>query len=311
LELHDIQDLLKNLKDDNTSGAREFIDKALDIIRRQLKLIEDPYKDITQELIPLLIQIIESRPSMAPLINTIGYLINDLKVLNKFVIEERLNRFKIDRKKREGLLELNFNNFLKEYNKIHLKVMLISYSSTIINSLLKKKEFNFKFYVLESRPLLEGQRVAEILSSQFETHLIIDAAIGNFIDEIDIVLIGVDSILDDGSIINKIGTFPLALFASTRKVDVYAVCDSYKYNLKSHYGYDVLIEAKPISEVYNKEITNKFLEVHNYYFDITPPKYITKIISDFGVLNIPDFLKKVRKSLPIEWFKYFLNNKEI
>ena len=62
--------------------------------------------------------------------------------------------------------------------------MTISYSSTIINLLLKNKESNFEIYVLESRPLLEGQRVAETLSPHFKTHLIIDAAIGTFIDEI-------------------------------------------------------------------------------------------------------------------------------
>ena len=84
--------------------------------------------------------------------------------------------------------------------------MLISYSSTIINLLLKSKKYNFEIYVSESRPLFEGQRVAETLSPYFKTHLIIDAAIGTFIDEIDLVLIGVDSILVDGSIVNKVGT---------------------------------------------------------------------------------------------------------
>lgn len=124
-------------------------------------------------------------------------------------------------------------------------------------------------------------------------------------------MIDVDSILNDGSIINKIGIFPLSLLASTKKIDVFAVCDSYKYNLKNHHGYSVLIEEKPIKEVYNKEMSNKLLEVHNYYFDITPPEYISGIISDLGVLSIQNFLQKVKKSLPIKWFKYFLSNKEI
>ncbi|MFX1597113.1 MAG: hypothetical protein ACFFBK_13740, partial [Promethearchaeota archaeon] len=56
---------------------------------------------------------------------------------------------------------------------------------------------------------------------------------------------------------------------------------------------------------------NKFLEVHNFYFEITPPEYISGIISELGILTIKEFLEKVKKILPIEWFKYFLNNKEI
>ncbi|MFW9824663.1 MAG: hypothetical protein ACFFE4_17095, partial [Candidatus Thorarchaeota archaeon] len=74
--------------------------------------------------------------------------------------------------------------------------------------------------------------------------------------------------------------------------------------------HQILIEEKPIREIYDKKITGK-LEIHNYYFDITPPQYITGIISDLGVLSMKNFLEKVIEKLPIEWFKYFLNNKEV
>jgi len=311
LQIQNIQNLLRELREDNTSGANEFIDKALEIIKFQLSLTQDPHKDIKEEMMIFSKQIIDSRPSMAPLINTIGYLIHDLEIINKNRIEERLIQFQIDREKRRETLELNFHTFLEENKRVPLKIMLISYSSTIINLLLKNKEFNFEIYVLESRPLLEGQRVAEILSPHFKTHLIIDVAMGTYIDEIDLVLVGADSILIDGSVVNKIGTFPLAVLANARKINVYVACDSYKYNLKSHYRYSILIAEKPLKEVYDKQITNNFLEVHNYYFDITPAKYISGIISDLGVLDNKEFLDKVKKALPTEWFKYFINNKKI
>jgi len=309
LQIQDIQELLRELREDNISGANEIIDKALEIIKFQLSLTGDLQKDITKEMMHLLRQIVNARPSMAPLINMVGYIIHDLERINKKLIEERLIQFLVEREKRKELLELYFHSFLEEKKKESLKIMLISYSSTIISLLLKIKEFNFEIYVLESRPLLEGQRVAEILSPYFKTHLIIDAAIGTFIDEIDLILVGVDSILVDGSIVNKIGTYTLAVLANRKNVDVYVVCDSYKYNLKSHFGQSILIEEKPIKEVYNKEITNKFLEVHNYYFDITPPENISGFISDLGILSSKEFLEVVKDSLPIEWFKYFLDNK--
>lgn len=62
-----------------------------------------------------------------------------------------------------------------------------------------------------------------------------------------------------------------------------------------------------MTRIYNKEITNKLLEVHNYYFDITPDN-ITGIISDLGVLSTQKFVEKVKQSVPIEWFKYFLKD---
>ena len=308
METQNIQELLRELKDDNTSGANEFIDKALEIIKFQLRLTRDPHKDIREEIFNLSKRIIDTRPSMAPLINTIGYLIHDLGKVNKSIIEERLNQFNIYREKIKESLEYAFHTFLKGIKKIPLKVMLISYSSTIINLLLQNKDFNIDIYVLESRPLLEGHKVTEILSTYFKTHLIVDAAMGKFIEQIDLVLIGVDSILEDGSIINKIGTYPLAVLADSRKIDVYAITDSLKYNLKSHFGIEIMIERKPIEEIYDKEIKNTSLEVHNYYFDVTPPIYITGIISNYGILKIHEFLEKVKKDLPIEWFKYFLDN---
>jgi len=247
---------------------------------------------------------------MAPLINTIGYLIADMNHITKKNISQRVIQFNNDRKKRKKNLEDIFHKFLSNNYKDKLRIMLISYSSTIIDLLIKYKNYNFELYVLESRPLLEGHRTAEILSQYFKTHLILDAAIGKFINQIDLVLIGIDSILKDGSIINKIGTKPLATLAYENNVDVYAIGDSFKYNLKSHYGQKVSIENKPISEVYDKEIPNENLEVHNYYFDITPPKYITGIISDLGALEIPKFLSEVKKVLPIKWFKSFLDDKE-
>ncbi|MFX1600091.1 MAG: hypothetical protein ACFFB6_05790, partial [Promethearchaeota archaeon] len=170
------QNLLRELVEDNTSGATEFIDKALEIIRIQLELTTDQYKDIKEEIIYISKQIINSRPSMAPLINTIGYLIHDLENINKKILEKRLNNFNLDRKKRDESFERIFNTFLKRKKKFPLKIMLISYSSTIINLLLKNKEFNIEIFVLESRPLLEGRKTAEILSQHFKTHLIVDAA---------------------------------------------------------------------------------------------------------------------------------------
>jgi len=184
--------------------------------------------------------------------------------------------------------------------------MLISYSTTIIKCLKESNRNNFTFYILEARPLLEGRRTAELLSTEFDTHLITDSSMGKFINSVDIVLLGIDSILRDGSIVNKIGSHPLACIAKDNDKEVFAVGDSYKYNLKSHYGQEVILEDKPIYEVYSKKIKKNLMHVHNYYFDITPSKYLNGIISDLGVLPIPDFLEQVVKAIPLEWFKSFL-----
>lgn len=307
----DVQRKLSELRADNSSGASELVFKALEIVKSQLELIEDPNENIEDLIIDLAKEIIDSRPTMAPLINTIGCILQNSVPLNKNTIKKSLRQFETDRISRNRALEESFHEFLNLYAKSHCRLMLISYSSTIVNLLKKFNKFNLEIYVLESRPLFEGRKTAEILSKYFKTHLIIDAAMGKFIDQIDLVLIGVDSILEDGSIINKIGSHPLALLAEIYKKKVYAICDTFKYNLRSHFGYPILIEEKPSDEIYSEELFNGLLEVHNYYFDITSPKYLSGIITNLGVLSVKDFLKKVQQDLPIDWFKYFIHNKKI
>ena len=298
--------MIRDLKLDKTSGASELIEIALEILKTQLDSIKDSQMDITDVIFKLSHELLKVRPSMAPIINTIGYFLHDLEFYTKKNLLERYNTYPQERERIEKALSSSFHSFLDNYSGKKLKIMLISYSTTIIKCLKENKTNDFSFYILEARPLLEGRRTAEILSLDFETHLIPDSAMGKFIDSIDFVLLGIDSILRDGSIVNKIGSYPLACIAAANNKEVYVIGDSYKYNLKSHYGKELVIESKPNYEVYSKKIKNKLFNVHNYYFDITPSKYLNGIISDLGVLSIPEFLEKVKNIIPLEWFKSFL-----
>jgi ribose 1,5-bisphosphate isomerase len=303
-----IKNQLKNLRQNNVSGASELIESVLNIIELQLNLIPSNKKDIKEDIFELSKEIFNSRPSMAPLINTIGFLVHDAPIITNELIRERIDLYKKDKIERFITLEKNFRDFIRTRGKDKYSIMLISFSSTINNLLLKNTDLNLEFYILESRPLLEGRRVAEILSEHFKVNLIIDAASGKFLDQVDLVLIGVDSILEDGSILNKIGTYPLAVIAKTKKINVFVVGDSFKYNLRSHYGQNVLIEKKSSKEIYDQS-PNRNFEIHNYYFDITPSEYIDGIISDLGILSIQAFVDRVKDYLPINWFKYFINDK--
>jgi translation initiation factor 2B subunit (eIF-2B alpha/beta/delta family) len=274
--------MIRDLHLDKTSGASELVETALEIFKSQLDSIKDPETDIKDTIIELSRELLNVRPSMAPIINTIGYFLHDLGYFNKKDLLERFEIFYQNREKRIRALFASFNSFLEDYKDKHLNFMLISYSTTILKCIQQSGRKNFTFYILEARPLLEGRRTAEKLSSDYETHLITDSSMGKFIKSVDVVLIGIDSIL------------------------LFAVGDSYKYNLKSHFGKEIIVEDKPIYEVYNKRIKKEKFHVHNYYFDITPSKYINGIISDLGMLTIHEFLDEVVKVIPLDWFKAFL-----
>jgi translation initiation factor 2B subunit (eIF-2B alpha/beta/delta family) len=304
MDKSNIERLLRKLRENKSSGASELIEDALGIITVQLDLLEDRNMDITKEIYILFKKIIDSRPTMAPLINCIGYILQDVNIITKSTLENRIKQFKDNEIKKKKALENYFRKFLEEREKKLKKIMLISYSSTVLNLLEKNNDLNLEIFVLESRPLLEGRNTARFLSKYFKTTLMIDAAMGKFLEQTNLVLIGVDSILRDGSIINKIGSYPLTALSKLNNIDVYAVGDSYKYNLRSHYGHEILIEKKLSSEVFDiRDDTN--IDVVNYYFEVIPSKYISGIISDLGVITIQEFIERVKNNLPIEWFKDF------
>ena len=294
---------IEMLRNDNLSGASELSTKAVEIIKSMLKELNSE-KNLESLLKELCSQIINARPSMAPLINTIGYLYDNIHEYTVDSLNSVIEKLYAHKSMIKDRLERNFEIFIHELNYSKPKIMLISYSSTIINLLNNLENNDFKFYILESRPLNEGQKTAEILGDKFETHLIIDAAIGKFMNDIDVVLIGIDSILENGNIVNKIGTYPLSVLATNNGKPVYAIGDSLKYNLRNHFGLPVEIVKKPSIEVIGRKEHNFLVE--NFYFDITPAKFIHRIISDLGILIPKKFIEEVKKSIPLDWFNNFM-----
>ena len=68
---------IEMLRNDNLSGASELSTKAVEIIKSMLKELNSE-KNLESLLKELCSQIINARPSMAPLINTIGYLYDNI-----------------------------------------------------------------------------------------------------------------------------------------------------------------------------------------------------------------------------------------
>ena len=76
----------------------------------------------------------------------------------------------------------------------------------------------------EARPLNEGVRTARRLAEKgVSVTLITDAQMGLFVREAEAVVVGADSVLPDGSLVNKIGTHLLALAAREAKVPFYVM----------------------------------------------------------------------------------------
>lgn len=274
------------IKNDKTHGAswlaREAVD-VLSIASREYK--PGNIKDYLNKMKTLSLQLMNIRPSMGTINNRVGDIL--FRLIKNSKTTSNLEDIKIFVNKEIKILNKNAERNIIDVSKNciklfpdHCKILTHSYSSTIIEAIKfaydNKKEI--QVIVTESRPLLEGRKTAKELSEYgIPTTLVTDAAAGFFAKQVDIVLVGADSLLTNGDIINKAGTYPVVLSAAYQGIPVFIAADTGKINLRSYFT-QILLEEKDTSEIWNKQPPN--VSIRNLYFDTTPKFFITRIITE-------------------------------
>jgi translation initiation factor 2B subunit (eIF-2B alpha/beta/delta family) len=163
-------------------------------------------------------------------------------------------------------------------------VMSHSYSSTVLSVLTTEATRDRRVIVCEGRPLYEGRRLAERLADAgLAVTLITDAQAGAFMAEARAVLVGADAVLADGSLINKAGTYLLALAAQDRGLPFYVACEALKVSTEQGWGTVVAPEEKEPEEVVPEGMPG--VSVRNVYFDRTPARLIASVITEDGVFR--------------------------
>ncbi|MEM0463378.1 S-methyl-5-thioribose-1-phosphate isomerase [Pyrobaculum sp.] len=149
----------------------------------------------------------------------------------------------------------------------------------------------------ETRPWQQGARltVYELVNNGIRTTLIADTALGLVMYKrmVDIVMVGADRILLDGHVFNKIGTLNEAILAHEFGIPFYVLAPTSTIDPKSNVD-SVKIEERDPDEVRTVRtsqgkvyVTLMDIQVYNPVFDVTPPKYITGIITEKGVATQP------------------------
>ncbi|MDB2240193.1 ribose 1,5-bisphosphate isomerase [Halorubrum ezzemoulense] len=139
--------------------------------------------------------------------------------------------------------------------------------------------------VKETRPRQQGHITAEQLrDAGVPVTLIVDSAARRYLDEVDHVVVGADSIAADGGVINKIGTSGLAVNARERGVPIMTAAQTIKLHPETLTGHTVEIEMRDEAEVIAPESRDEIGEiaVENPAFDVTPPRYMDAIVTEQG-----------------------------
>lgn len=143
----------------------------------------------------------------------------------------------------------------------------------------------------ETEPRHQGiKTVKELAALGIPVTLIEDGAIGYFIHEADMVIVGADAIRAEG-LINKTGTSLMALAAYQNKKPFYVAADTLKLDRRKKF----IIEERPVKEVYaDIHERLKGVKVRNPAFDITPWKFISRVITEKGVMTQANILRLIR-----------------
>jgi methylthioribose-1-phosphate isomerase len=148
----------------------------------------------------------------------------------------------------------------------------------------------------ETRPLLQGARLTtyELHRDGIPVTLITDSMVGYVMSQglVQEVIVGADRIVRD-AVVNKIGTYSVAVLAHEHKIPFYVAAPRSTFDLE-RLAKSVVIEERSMAEVVkvgNMQIAPKGVPALNPAFDVTPMKYVAGIIWEEGVLSPVAFQK--------------------
>ncbi|MFI5685604.1 S-methyl-5-thioribose-1-phosphate isomerase [Streptomyces sp. NPDC051636] len=160
-----------------------------------------------------------------------------------------------------------------------------------------------RLWVDETRPLLQGARLTayEAARSGMAYTLLTDNAAGSLFaaGEVDAVLIGADRIAADGSVANKVGSYPLAVLARYHHVPFIVVAPVTTVDPDTPDGASIEVEQRPgfeVTEVAAPQmpvtgagggiaVAPLGTQAYNPAFDVTPPELITAIVTEEGTVS--------------------------
>lgn len=151
---------------------------------------------------------------------------------------------------------------------------------------------NITVHSTESRPRYQGRITArQLAGAGIPVKMMVDSAARLYMDEVDVVLVGADTITYRGELYNKIGTHQIALAARDCGIPLYTLAETFKFSPRSKAGEHTLIELRDSGEVAKVE-DFAGVEILNPSFDHTPPELVRGIVTEGGIVS-PENVSKV------------------
>ena len=142
----------------------------------------------------------------------------------------------------------------------------------------------------ETRPLLQGSRITavELAALGVPHRVVVDGAGPSIIARglVDAVVVGADRIAANGDVVNKIGTYPLALAAARAGIPFVVAAPESTVDMSTPDGAAIEIEERDAAEVLSIAGTRTApagSEAWNPAFDMTPADLVTAVVTEARV----------------------------
>lgn len=141
----------------------------------------------------------------------------------------------------------------------------------------------FEVYVTSSSPDNSGEEMCQSLTKLgISCTVILDSTVGYVMEHVDMVMVGAEGVAESGGVINKIGTYTMAICAKEVKKPFYVLTESFKFS--RIYPLNQIDLPNEFKYTYSVLLTKNLKKEHPLV-DYTPPHYISLLFTDLGILT--------------------------
>lgn len=294
--------ILEEIKAERTAGAGVVAKRGAEVLSFFVSSYSGEASSFLEELIDLTKRLILAQPSMAPFFHLANIVLlaaedqNDLQGM-KAAVKGAIERFNLHLRTAARKISELGRGLIPPQGRI----LTHSYSSTVLRTLVDARKSGqiFRVVCTESRPVCEGFQMARELSELgVETQVQTDAAAAYTVKDVDLVLVGADCLTPLG-LVNKVGTYCLALSAKARNVPFYSLCGTEKLlGAKMLGGFRIL--KKDPREVWPHPASG--VEVLNFYFDTTPLELLAGVVTEEGRIAGSEIFRRFQKMRVSKYF---------
>ena len=268
-----VRPTVETVATDRDHGAAYISVVALEILRDEAALAAERDEDCLR-LAELARDLLDARPSMSVVRNRVNRVMHAVRDSETARPVEHVAATAIER-------AVSADRRAAEQAGEHVsgqRVATLSRSGTVLTALDDADPG--AVLVAESRPGSEGVSVAESLAEDTDVTVTTDAGFAHALDtwDADVLLVGADTVLADGRVVNKVGTRGAAIASSFEGIELLVTAAVDKLSPDGA----IDLEPRAPTEVYDggADVT-----VLNRTFDLTPPECVDAVVTERGLLD--------------------------